>query len=252
MYKRQVYTKRGLAPLLAGVLLLAPGCLTNPETGRTSINFFSEQEDIALGEEAYPQILAGEAIITGGAQYEMVERVMQNLAAVSNKPGYPWEVVLIDAPDTINAFALPGGKMAVYTGILPVAQTEAGLAVVMGHEIAHATARHGTSRLSTQEAGAALIEQFAGDYAGLAEAGFQFLVGMPWGRGDESEADRIGQRYMARAGYDPAEAIRFWERMNAATGGGGPPAWLSTHPSHEQRVADLERWLPEAMAEYRP
>ena len=231
-------------------MLGAASCATTPITGSRSFNLFSPQEDVALGREAYQQVLAEERPITSGPQAAMVKRVMDRLVAVADDAGYEWEVTLLDAPDTVNAFALPGGKMAVYTGILPVTQTEAGLAVVMGHEIGHVVAQHGTQRVSRQM-GAEAVLQYAdlGDWQALAETSYSLLLEMPWGRGDESESDHIGLIYMARAGYDPREAVDFWSRMSSLTGD-GPPEFLSTHPSHETRISDLQRWMPEALEAY--
>ena len=151
----------------------------------------------------------------------------------------------------MNAFALPGGKMAVYTGILPICQSEAGLAVVMGHEIGHVIAQHGTQRVTRSNAVEGLAQMIdLGDYGAIVETSYGLLLELPWGRADESEADHIGLVYMARAGFDPREAPRFWERMSQAAGGGGPPEFLSTHPSHDTRVQQLEALMPKALAEY--
>jgi predicted Zn-dependent protease len=237
----------GLA--LALVAVVAPSCQTVPITGRKAFNAFSASEDVALGREAYSQILAGETIVTAGPEKDMVERVMANIAAVA-EDGYEWEVTLIDDDEMVNAFALPGGKMAVYTGILPICGDETGLAVVMGHEIGHVVARHGTERM-TRSLGIDLVLAYAnvGDYAALAEQATTLLLELPHSRGNESEADHIGLVYMARAGYDPRAAPAFWERM-AAGSGGGPPEFLSTHPSHSTRVEDLEGWMDEALRDY--
>lgn len=244
---------RSRAPRLRAclpILCLALGCVTVPITGRQSVNIFQIHEDVVLGAQAFDQVLAEAPIVTSGPDYQMVNRAMDRLTAVADDPGFEWEVTLIDDPQTINAFALPGGKMAVYTGILPVCEDEEGLAVVMGHEIAHVVARHGTERMTqVYGAQAILVALDAGDYADLAQGALALAL-RPFGRQHESEADRIGQIYMARAGYDPSECIRFWERMNRATGG-SPDSFFSTHPSHETRVRDLEKWLPEAEAEAR-
>ena len=236
--------------LLCGGGIIGSGCHSVPVTGRSTFNLLSTTDDVQLGIEAYDQVLAGSRIVTSGPRKEMVERIMSNLVAVAEDPGYEWEVRLIDDDTVANAWALPGGKMAVYTGILPLTADEAGLAVVMAHEIGHVVARHGTERM-TRVLGVGLVTEFLdlGDYEGLAEVGYELLVEMPFGRSAESEADHIGLIYMARAGYDPREAVDFWQRMEAATGS-GPPEFLSTHPSHETRVHDLERLLPEAVAEY--
>lgn len=236
---------RRLAAALA--LVAALGCHTTPVTGRTSLNFFSTAEDIQLGTEAYEQVLAGAKLVKSGPKLEMVQRAMTRLSAVSDDAGYAWEVNLIQDDETVNAFALPGGKMAVYTGILPVCRDETGLAVVMGHEIGHVVARHGTERMtSTLGIDTVLSWVNIGDYAGLAQAGLDLLVNKPFGRSQESEADEIGLVYMARAGYDPREAVAFWERMEQLTGSSGPE-FLSTHPSHETRVERLKEKMPEAL-----
>jgi predicted Zn-dependent protease len=161
----------------------------------------------------------------------------------------------------VNAFCLPGGKIVVYTGIIPVAKTDAGLATVMGHEMAHATSRHGSERLFQQKATQTIMTgvQFSlGDMSyeqqravmGAIGAGAKYGILMPFGRDHESEADAIGLTYMARAGYDPREAVTFWERMGQASGRGAPPEFLSTHPSHGTRIAQLKALMPKAMEEY--
>lgn len=243
-YRKRIL--RSLAGVLLGVLVVA--CHTTPVTGRRSLNLLSPADDVQLGREAYQQVLAEAKVVKSGPSHEMVVRVMTRLSAVADDQGYEWEVNLLQDDETINAFALPGGKMAVYTGILPVCHSETGLAVVMGHEIGHVVARHGTERM-TNTLGLDLALSFVrlGDYAQLAQMGFNVLVNLPFGRQQESEADEIGLVYMARAGYDPREAIAFWERMEGAAGGGGTPEFLSTHPSHETRVHRLKEKLPEAL-----
>ena len=240
--------------LVAATLLLG-ACQTTPVTGRSALNLFSVDQDVGLGRESYAQVLAGQNIVRSGPQKAMVERIMSRLIAVADDPGFEWEVALIEDDQTVNAFALPGGKMAVYTGILPVTGSEAGLAVVMGHEIAHVVARHGTQHVTESmildlgKSGlVALLD--AGNYRGIFDAAGTVLVDLPFSRKDESEADHIGLVYMARAGYDPREAIEFWQRMEAQAGGGSQPEWLSTHPSHGTRIEQLRAWLPEAMAEW--
>ena len=244
------YPKRRLGAFLLPVLLAVGACQTTPVTGKHALNLFTPEQDVELGREAYQEVLQGQHLITSGPDYERVKRVMDRLVAVADDRGYEWEVSLIDDPKTANAFALPGGKMAVYSGILPVCKTEAGLAVVMGHEIGHVVAQHGTQRMS-RSMGAEVLLDFAnlGKWEELATTGYGFLVDMPFGRGEESEADHIGIIYMARAGYDPHEAIEFWGRM-AASGGDEPPEFLSTHPSHSTRIHDLEALLPEAQKAY--
>lgn len=238
------------------LLPIGTGCQSTPVTGRTAFNVFTPEQDVGLGREAYQQALAGQKIVTSGPQKEMVERIMSRLVAVADDPGYEWEVRLIQDDQTVNAFALPGGKMAVYTGILPVCQTEAGLAVVMGHEIGHVVARHGTQRVSESlivdigtDALLALLD--AGNYRDIAQTASTILLELPHSRKHESEADHIGLIYMAKADYDPRETIAFWQRMESGTGG-GPPEFLSTHPSHESRIQQLQELLPEALAEWKP
>jgi len=238
-------------PALLVACTLAAACHTTPVTGRHSLNAFTTSEDIELGREAYAQVLQGAKLVTTGPKHDMVVRAMTRLSAVADDAGYEWQVNLIDDDSTVNAFALPGGKMAVYTGILPVAQTETGLAVVMGHEIGHVVARHGTERM-TSSLGLDAVLSFVniGNYAGLAQQGLEMLVNRPFGRAQESEADEIGLVYMARAGYDPREAIAFWERMEALAGSSGPE-FLSTHPSNETRAKRLRERLPEALEIWR-
>lgn len=251
--------RRLLSPALLPLVLLT-GCYTSPISGKRSFIALPAGQDVELGAGAYDQILSGERVISSGAQEAMVQRVANRLVAVVERDGlepadFEWEVALLDNDQVANAFCLPGGKMAVYTGILPVTQDETGLAVVMGHEIAHALARHGAGRLSSQyakEFGIQLVSLAIPEVAGSAEflnyATDMFLT-MPNGRADELEADEIGMILMARAGYDPSEAIEFWGRM-AAGSSGAPPEFLSTHPSHGTRVAELTELLPQALAEF--
>jgi predicted Zn-dependent protease len=176
---------------------------------------------------------------------------------------FQWEVTIIKDDKTANAFALPGGKMAVYTGIFPMAKTEAGLAAVMGHEVVHALARHGAERMSQgqltntvlQVAGAAIGLSGGNPLLGQATmaalgAGAQVGVLLPFSRKHESEADYVGILLAADAGYDPRESVALWERMGHASGGGGQSEFLSTHPSHDTRIEQLKEWMPEAMAIY--
>jgi len=232
---------------LGALFLGAAGCHTTPVTGRSSLNVFSTADDIQLGKEAYSQVLENAKLVTAGKNHDMVERAMTRLTAVADDPGFEWEANLIQDDKTVNAFALPGGKMAVYTGILSVCQGETGLAVVMGHEIGHVVARHGTERMTTSlPVDLVLSLVNLGDYTQLAQMSLDVLLNLPFGRKQESEADEIGLMYMAKAGYDPREAIAFWERMEALSSG-GPPEFLSTHPSHETRVQRLKERLPEAL-----
>lgn len=243
-------------------MFLVASCATIPITGRKTINLIPEGQEVALGADSYRQVLAESEVVTSGPELEMVRRVGRRVAAVSHKPNYEWEFNLIRADDTPNAFCLPGGKVAVYTGILPITRDETGLAVVIAHEIAHAIARHGGERMTDQLAfqlGGMGLEALLREKSErtrnlvLTAYGVGGTVGvlLPFSRKHESEADHIGLVYMAKAGYDPREASAFWERMARNAGGAAPPEWLSTHPSHSTRVRDINGWLPEAMANYK-
>lgn len=232
------------------------------EAGRTAKLGLSRSQEAALGAQAYGQVLSQSQTINSGPDYDMVRRCATRLAAATGAAGkdFRWEVSLVRS-NQVNAFCLPGGKIVVYTGILPVARTETGLAVVLGHEMAHATLRHGSERVLQQESANTIltgVNYSMGDMdynqrrmiMGALGAGAQYGILNPFGREHESEADAIGLTYMARAGYDPSEAIEFWKRMSS-TGGKSPPEFLSTHPSHETRVRDLQARLPQAMQIYR-
>ena len=234
---------------------------TNPETGRKSHVGLSTEQESALGLQSYQQVLAQSQTVDSGPQLDMVKRVSSRLAAATGKAsqGFDWRVSLI-REDKVNAFCLPGGKIVVYTGILPVTQNEASLATVLGHEMAHATSRHGAQRVFEQNLSQTAMMGVAGslsdmDYEkqrailGALGAGAQFGILMPFGRKQESEADHIGLIYMARAGFDPRESIGFWERMERV-GGEQPPEFLSTHPSHGTRIQQLQGWMPQAIEEY--
>lgn len=255
---------RGLNIARIGVALLfvaAIGCATVPVTGRKSFNVIPESQAIALGADAYQAALSNARLLKSGPEYDMVQRVGRRIAAISDKPSYDWEFNVIDDDETVNAFALPGGKVAIYTGIIPVAVDDAGLATVMSHEVAHAIAGHGSERmtdgLALQIGGVGLSvllknKSPATQNLVLAAYGIGSQVGvlLPFGRAQESEADHIGLVYMARAGYDPRAAVGFWERMDALSSGQRPPELLSTHPDPKRRVSDLKKWMPEALADF--
>ena len=243
----------------AALAVLVVACSTVPVTGRKQINFVPESEELALGEEAYAQVLKENKLSTNAHYNEVVKRVASRITPVTHEPDLPWEVTVIESQE-MNAFCLPGGKIAFYTGILPVCENEAGVAVVMGHEIAHAIARHGMERMSQ-----GLIAQIGAEAVGLATKGSAYQkeimaayglganygVMLPFSRSHESEADHIGIIYMAKAGYDPAEAVRFWQRFGAGKNGEAPPEWLSTHPADQTRVAQLQELLAEAQELYK-
>jgi len=236
---------------LAACLTLLAACVTTPVTGRAQFNLLSPADDKALGVQAYDEILKDATFIGSGAQYDQVQRVVGRIVAVADDPGdFDWEARLVKDDKTVNAWCLPGGKMAVYTGILPFTQDDTGLAVVMGHEIGHAVARHGSERM-TQQMGFELALALVGGegWAEYAGAATNLLVFLPWGRKQELEADHIGLMYMARAGYDPRQAELFWKRM-AAGKEGAPPEFLSTHPSDATRIEQIQDLLPEALREY--
>jgi Zn-dependent protease with chaperone function len=235
------------------------GCATTPMTNRRQLLLVPESQEITMGLDSFNQMLSSEQSSTNQAWIEMVNRVGQRLAAAAERPDYEWEFRVIQSAQQ-NAFCLPGGKVAIYEGILPVCQSEAGLAVVMAHEVAHALARHGGERMSQSYVvdgmGRALSylnqtqqvvtqEQLSRAYGIASEYGFV----LPYSRKHESEADHMGILLMAKAGYDPREAPRFWQRFGQVKTG-SQPEFLSTHPNDERRAADLLELLPEAMAVY--
>jgi predicted Zn-dependent protease len=249
--------RRSLA-LLVLVVGAFVSCETVPITGRTQINIISEPDEVKMGAQAYQEV-TGKAKVSGEpVANAQVKRVAQRIIAVSDKPDLPWEVKVIEEQQA-NAFALPGGKIAVYTGILPITKDDAGLAAVIGHEVGHVLAHHSAERVSqqmiAQGLGGALAQglgtnpQLGQQVVGLAVQGLQ----LPWGRQQESEADHIGLILMAKAGYDPHAARELWVRMAAASQGASrPPEFLSTHPSEETRIKQIEGWMPEAMKYYKP
>jgi predicted Zn-dependent protease len=248
--------------------LAAVACSTVPGTGRSQLLLLNTGEEMRLGSQAYTEMLADERIITSGPDAAMVQRIGERIAASaidllpdSNAKRFRWEFKLIDQPEMVNAWALPGGKTAVYTGLLPITQDEDSLAAVMGHEVAHAIARHGNERMSQgmviqlgmMGASMSMRDMDANDrnmiLAGLG-VGVNVGVMLPFSRDHESEADEIGLMLAANAGYDPHAAIGLWQRMGAASTG-APPEWLSTHPSSETRIRRLEALMPEADKVYR-
>jgi predicted Zn-dependent protease len=248
------------------------GCETNPYTGRSQLLMTSVAEEMQMGAQAYAQVKSDPKMKQSQdpREIEPVKRVTARIVEAAKRSAYAemakqfqWEVTVIKDDKTMNAFALPGGKIAVYTGIFPVAKSEAGLAAVLGHEVTHALARHGAERMSQEQLTRAALE-VAGAAAGAAGgggfvsqgtmaalgAGAQVGVLLPFSRKHESEADYIGILLAADAGYDPRESIHLWERMEKLSGGGGPSEFLSTHPGHETRIEQLKQWMPEAMGIY--
>lgn len=257
--------RRILFYALGGALLAAviTACTTVPETGRRQFNILSAKEEMTLGFSEFDKMKKQVPISKDAAVNAMVRRVGERIAAVANLPGAEWEFVVFESKEA-NAFCLPGGKVGIYTGILPITRDEAGLATVMGHEVAHAVARHGGERMSTaaglQVLGAAVgVASQGSRYAALINQtyglGSQLGVALPHSRSQEAEADHIGLLYMARAGYDPEAAVGFWQRFaefNKKAGGGETPWFLRTHPLDEDRIANLKQLMPKAKAEYRP
>jgi predicted Zn-dependent protease len=255
---------RVVSTLLAAVVaLLTASCQNVPITGRSQLQLFGEGAEIHLGLTAYEEVLRKVKISKDPALNDLVTRVGKRIAAATGKTDYSWEFKVIDNDKLINAFCMPGGKVAVYTGILPVTVDEDGLATVLGHEVAHAIARHAGERLSEYAlVGGAVAVLAAGTArdAGQANRNVVLLgalatgaVLLPHSRDQESEADRLGLIYMAKAGYDPRTAPAFWRRMSqAAKGKAKSPEFLSTHPADDTRIRRIEQWLPEALSYYRP
>lgn len=250
------------------VTVLPMGCNTVEGSGRTQLNAYSITQEKQMGADAYPEALKGAKLLTGGPQYERGMRVAKRIqqAAIERHPNpaadFEWQWVVIDDDQTVNAWAMPGGKCAIYTGIMKVATSDDELAVVLGHEAAHAIARHGGERM-TQETGMNIGAQIAGavgaafgDPTGGTLSGegtaalLHVTVGLPYSRKHETEADIIGLKIAAQAGYDPRTAPEFWNMMAASGGGGAPPEFLSTHPSDNTRAQTLQSVMPQAMEIY--
>ena len=236
------------------------GCHAAPITGRQRVLFTPENQEIQLGLQAYQQTLQEETISSDVASANLVKRVGHRIAEVSNRSDFDWEFNLI-ASSAQNAFALPGGKVAIYEGILPVCQTEAGLAVVMAHEVAHALARHGGERMTQQTAvnvGKQVASKFtqskfpdkADMVAKYYGAATEYGLLLPFSRKHEAEADHIGIILMARAGYDPTAAPEFWTRFGSYKQGEKTPEWLSTHPTDARRADNLMALMDQAQSEY--
>ncbi len=252
---------RLFACLLSASLLSS--CATVPETGRHQLLITSAQQETQLGLTEFQKLKQSTPISTDAALNALAQRVGQRIAAVAPLPNAKWEFVVFNDNKTVNAFCLPGGKVGIYTGILPITRDEAGLATVIGHEVAHAVARHGGERMSE-----GLLIQFGGlllDEAmrtnteaartlalGAYGVGSSLGVALPHSRQQELEADHLGLIYMARAGYDPHAAVEFWRRFAEYNNkqGGHTLQFLSTHPVDSTRIAQLEKEIPGAMAEY--
>ncbi|WP_460614394.1 MULTISPECIES: M48 family metallopeptidase [Hymenobacter] len=256
---------------LAGCLFLSAACSTVPITGRRQLSLVSDTEMNTMAATEYQKVLSSSQVVSSGTQAQMVKRVGQRIQQAvesyfrqqgqqAQLEGYQWEFNLINDKQE-NAWCMPGGKVAVYTGILPITQDETGLAVVMGHEIAHAVARHSSERMSQQMATQGLggvVSTAVGQNPTAIQNVFLQAVGvgsslgmLKYGRNQESEADRLGLIFMAMAGYNPDDAVAFWQRMAARENAASPPEFLSTHPSNDTRIADIQKQLPEARTYYK-
>jgi len=250
-----------LAALVVGILVLKSHRQKTPVTHRVEHVTLTDAQQMQLGAQEYAKTLRQNRarIVASGPQYAEVQRVAKRIESVArrDKPDFVWKVSLIRKNEA-NAFCLPGGKIVVYTGILPLTENDAGLATVLGHEVAHATAEHVAERIERNHLTEVAATIIAG---GVAFTPGQFLrieallgVGatLPFSRSQESEADHIGLVYMARAGYDPRLALPFWKRMQRASKGSEPPEFLSDHPSDAHRIERIRGWLPEVEREYKP
>ena len=240
------------------ITLIFYACSPTPVSNRSTLILIPKAQEISLGKQSYNQILKKEKESEDAQLNEVVRRVGQRIIAVSHMPKLDWEIKLIESAQK-NAFALPGGKIAIYTGILTVAKNEAGLATVMSHEIAHVIARHGAQRMTQQ-----MLLQGAMIGAGLSMknrtqrnlvltalgVGVLYGLTLPFSRSHESEADQIGLIYMAKAGYNPNEAIKFWQRFSKVKDQKGPPEWASTHPADKTRMRGLRGYLSRAKYDY--
>ena len=246
------------------------GCQSGP-FGRKQIVQMSDSEQVALGAQAYQEVLSKANVVPRGEVVRAVQEVTDRLVAATKNPDflrlvkiterqYEWDVRVVESRE-VNAFCLPGGKMVVFTGILPVCETDAGLAVVMGHELSHALGRHGAERMAQAQmaqigvtaAGAGLGNMDPNQrnqILSVINAGASFGI-KSYGKKHETEADHMGLLLMAAAGYNPEESVKFWERMKAQAGASRQPEFLSTHPSHETRIRDLTNWIPDALPLYR-
>lgn len=245
-----------VAVILVALLGAFTACARAPVTGRHQLMLVSEAQADQLGLQAYDQILAQSKISHDPVYVDQVTRVGERLARAANRPNDQWQFAVIDDPKTINAFALPGGKVAVYTGLLNLHLSDAELAAVLGHEIGHVLAQHTRERLSEQ-LGVKLGLDLAGLSGRLGPNAMQAVdlavgigIGLPFERRQETEADDIGLDLMARAGYDPRAAVALWKKMMAAAGPSHTPELLSTHPSDEQRIRNIEAALPRVMPIY--
>lgn len=261
--------KRGIIFSLFSGFVFLMGCATNPLTGKSTLALVDNSSIFPSAFQQYDTFLKENKVINGTADAKTVERVGIKIKIAAEKwltavghpdylKDYQWEYKLVE-DKAVNAWCMPGGKIVVYTGILPVTKDEAGLATVMGHEVAHALLNHGQQRMSAgilQQAGAVGVGVAVGEKSPETQAiamtaygaGSEMFGMLPFSRSHESEADKIGLYLMAIAGYNPEASVPFWQRMGGA-GGQSPPEFMSTHPSHDTRVSNLTKWIPEAKKE---
>ncbi len=259
-----------ILPVVLSVVII--GCSTVPVTGRKQLNFIPQSQMLSMSFQEYGDFLKTNKLSSNQQQVQMVksvgtrvqhavEQYMAQKGLADRLNGYQWEFNLVESKE-VNAWCMPGGKVVVYTGIMPVVQNESGLAVVLGHEIAHAIAEHGNERMSqgliAQAGGMALDaalqnkpQETKALWMSVYGVGAQYGALLPYSRLQESEADHLGLIFMAMAGYDPNEAVSFWSRMSQASAGQAPPEFLSTHPSDQTRIDDLKKELPEALQYYK-
>ncbi len=262
-----------MIPIVIGLIAIGftmvRGCQQGP-FGRAQVVAMNTQQEAQLGLQAFQEVLSDAHVVRRGPTVEAVREIAERLIRATKTPefqrrigtkipDFKWELEVLDDKQ-VNAFCLPGGKMVVYTAILPVAETDAGLATVVGHEISHALAHHGAERMAQSQmanigmtaAGASMGDMSPSQRNGVMSvlnAGAKFGI-LGYSRSHESEADHMGLLLMAAAGYDPRESIRFWERMTSVSGGKAPPEFMSTHPSHGTRIRDLTNWIPDALPLY--
>lgn len=254
--------------ILLGLTAVVVACATNPFTGKRTMAFVPNSQLFPTAFAQYDQFLNDNKVLTGTKDAEMIKRVGQKIAVAAERylnangnegylKDYQWEYNLVN-DETVNAWCMPGGKIVFYTGILPIAKNEAGVAAIMGHEVAHALANHGQQRMSAgilQQVGAVAGNVAIKDERTRAVFNQAYGIGsqvggmLPFSRSHETESDLIGIHLMAIAGYNPNEAADLWRRMKANSGGQAPPEFMSTHPSNDTRIANLTKWAPQAREE---
>lgn len=255
---------------LLAVIAILSACNTNPFTGKQTLALVPNSQILPMAFQQYGEFLSENKVITGTKDAQIITTVGQKISSAAERyltangyagylKDYRWEYKLVDSKE-VNAWCMPGGKIVFYSGIMPIAQNDAGVAAIMGHEVAHALANHGQQRMSAsqlQALGAVGVgiatanNENAAIYNQAYGIGSQVGVMLPFSRSHETEADKIGLTLMAIAGYDPTVAAALWVRMDQNSGGGAPPEFLSTHPSNQTRIANINSWAAEAKVEAR-